>query len=71
MIPFCRAVFIRDDFFLQISMNARTQPCLTARNTARVSTLTATTRVTVTLGTHNKATCVMVGLRDNGEQSIE
>ena len=51
-------VFIRGDFSLQISMNARTPPCMTVRNTARVLTKRATTRVTVILATRNRTICV-------------
>ena len=54
-------VFMSDDVFLQILMNAKTPPCLTVRNIVRVSTLRVNTRVTVTLATQHRPTCVLVG----------
>ena len=50
------------DFDPQISMNVRTQPCLTVRNIARVLTMRAATRVTVIQGTENTTTSVLVGM---------
>ena len=50
------------EFDPQISMNVRTQPCLRARNTARVLTMRVATLVTVIQGTENTTTSVLVGM---------
>ena len=56
--------------FFQISMNARTPPCLTAQNTVRVLTLRATTRVTVILATQKRKISALVRIVKNSDMLI-